>query len=352
MGDEKARLPEVPLADASSIDYDYHGDFTRQSATMIKAYIDSTREYEALYVTRKKKPKPANAAMDLGTVCHSVFLEEKELDEITAEYPSFALNKNGGLIGVHSAMVKDVIDRYREGEKISDMIIKYPPRCITASGNLSKQAESFRKDNPKKYAMLPADFDEMVELLTRSKTPVEHVLKSDVLETVKIIVDKIRDHECYQWISHPNCLREHDLFWRHPATNLACRCRPDFLIPLDTFALFFDLKITINWKPDDFSTYLCGNRRGGQRGWVQQCHYSNGIETFYKTPAVLRFICVNPEFPHQIVVNRVAQATIDECKVKYEETMAQLCESIRTRNFAEKFEDADNVVTMDNWEIT
>ena len=279
------------LQDTKSPDYSYHDDYSRISATMVKSFVRSRKKYAWVYVHEKMEGKKPNKAMDAGSVVHAVLLERKPLKEVVLEYPASCLKSNGAR-------------------------------------------------NPKPIAQFEADHPDF-----------EYFLKADEIDDCRGILSELEKHPTYRFLQHEKCMREQSFFFEHKATLLPCRSQLDFVIVGNGIAYIFDLKNTVNWHPEEFSHYLGGTRRGSQLGAIQACHYSHGIERIYECPVEMRFVCVSPEKPYEIRVNRLSEDSKDVAEKFYEQQMADLSKCYETGDWTDPGEMEDNEVTLSPWDL-
>jgi len=305
--------------------YDYHGDSTRPSATMLKHFKKyGPRDFEATFINKIKPTIVPNRAMDRGSVVHEVALEGADINEFVLRYPDFCLNKKGGLVGAWSGKVRDIIYR------------------------LSMQDDFDIVESDPKYEGIPDSF--WADLRSRETLP-RYVMKDDEVDNALSIFEALQNHEMWKWLSSPLCIREEQIIWEDRVSGLTCRCKPDFVIPATNHVLLFDLKVTVNWSKDDFRGYLGGSRKGGQRGYIQACHYANALSTVYGKPVQVRFVCVNPEQPHQVRCHAISPETMDAIVPAYKETIKDLADRIRTGDWSDPDETGDCITTLDEWEI-
>jgi len=284
---------ETGLVDTESQDYSYHDDFTRLSATMIKQFRKNRGKFRAIYVDRTEPPMMSKRHMDLGSIVHAVFLEKKAVEDFVGIYPRRALKSNGDIN--------------------------------------SKPAALFERQNPQ----------------------FEFFRKPTEMDQIHSIVSAIENHSiAKKWMLHPRSLREQPLFWVDEQTGMPCRCQVDFVLETKTRMLAFDLKVTVNYSADAFSTYLSGNRKGGMRGWVQAAHYSSGIQATFGKPVEMRFVTVNPDTPHQIGVHQLDGSTSHSVVEEYRKTMHDIAECRRNGDWREAWEKTDNKISMAYYEIT
>jgi hypothetical protein len=322
LGAVSPEVSPVPGSDG----YSYHHDYSRVSASMLKVFMHSRREYEATFVTRTMEPEGMNKAMSVGDLCHAIILDNAAVDEHVLRYPEWCYQKNGrSLAGAWSSKVDGIVERLNGGEPLAE---------IAADKEYEKINDSLWED-----------------LASRKKFP-RMAMKDEDIDRCLAIVEVFRRQKWAKDLTEsPLSIAEKDLFWVDQATGLECRCRPDFMIPTLDKTWFFDLKITINWTPEDFDKYLSGRRFGGQRGWVQAMHYSNGIETLYGNPSEMRFICLNPQYPHQVCVNELPDNLIDECRRQYRKIMTDVAECKLSGNWADTSEGVRNFSTIGPWDL-
>lgn len=77
---------------------DYHADFSAVSASMLKVFRRSRREYEARFVTRTMDAEPPSDPMKLGSLAHAMLLEPETVEQYVV-IPSEVLASNGAKIG-------------------------------------------------------------------------------------------------------------------------------------------------------------------------------------------------------------------------------------------------------------
>ena len=295
MTDKPERLSDLspPDLDLSPGDqgYDYFADYKNISASMLKTFAKSRRQYDGEFVTCDLPQKPTSRAMDVGSVVHEVCLEGRDLGDVVLRYPSTVYSKTGSLV--------------------------------------SARASKFREDN--------SDY--------------EYFLKDRDMDRVMSIIEALKECEVHKWMIHPNAIREQTLYWTDEDTGLGCRAKPDFMVELDDCVRYFDLKVTTNFTPEDFSNYLGGNRKGSMRGYLQACHYEAGLMSKYKKPASLIYVCVNPESPHQVCVNQISPTSMDMCRSAYRGFMRDLADCYRSGDWSETYEGQINTSVLDQWQV-
>lgn len=167
---------------------EYHADFSRVSASMLKVFLDSRREYEARYVTRTMDAEPPSDPMQLGSLAHAMLLEPHTLSEFV-EIPENVLAKNG----------------YRSG----------------------KAWDSFVADNPGRTLLKAEEFD------------VARKMVSSIKEKCGVWFDKIGEPE-------------QPLLWTCPMSGLPCKAKPDYLIRKSDRIVCLDVKTASDAMPSGF----------------------------------------------------------------------------------------------------
>ena len=81
---------------------DYHEDTTHLTKTALTVFCNSPIEYYHQFITGQMPRRQPTQEMIDGTVLHSLFLDNRELDEIVGVYPDSCINKAGGLIGLNA----------------------------------------------------------------------------------------------------------------------------------------------------------------------------------------------------------------------------------------------------------
>jgi len=76
----------------------YHTDISQLTKTQLATFIKSPIEFRETFITRLMKKK-ATKQMALGSVCHAVLLERKNLDDCFIVYPQWCLKSDGSING-------------------------------------------------------------------------------------------------------------------------------------------------------------------------------------------------------------------------------------------------------------
>ena len=79
---------------------DYHSDTSRVSKTMLGLYDDSPERYHATYIAKTMPVKDGSEATRLGTICHQILIENRNIDDICVEYPANCFSETGRIRSV------------------------------------------------------------------------------------------------------------------------------------------------------------------------------------------------------------------------------------------------------------
>lgn len=146
---------------------DYHSDHSAVSASMLKVFMESRREYEARYVTHTlDSPEPSDS-MRLGSLAHAMLLEPEKVDDFVA-IPRDVLAANGAKMGA--------------------------------------KWKAFEEENAGKTLLKPDEFN-----------------------AAWAMIDAVRS-KCGEWFNGHG-RPEHELRWTDKETGLPCKAKLDYLIP-------------------------------------------------------------------------------------------------------------------------
>ena len=76
---------------------EYHAETDYLSASMIKTFIGSRREFRSIYVAKESQKE--SRSLNIGHVAHSLILEPHLIGEKVVEIPDFVLSKSGAKSG-------------------------------------------------------------------------------------------------------------------------------------------------------------------------------------------------------------------------------------------------------------
>lgn len=92
IGEEVTKFQELRM-DAG----EYHKLATHHSASSLKMFLSSRRDYHSRYILGEEQPAKPN--LDLGKVAHALILEPHLLDDVVVQIPKEALASNGAKSG-------------------------------------------------------------------------------------------------------------------------------------------------------------------------------------------------------------------------------------------------------------
>ena len=311
---------------------DYFQQHDKISSTILKDFDESPEACHGYYFADEKRERPRpTKGMDVGSVVHAVFLEQRALEEVVSTYPDFCLNKNGGLIGVQS----DLFRRYVAGEVT---LVEIPKEHLTASGKTSTKAKTKNWIKSLKEDQVPLPPEQFGQL-TNQKWDVEYYLKQEDIDRCGAIIEKLRNSEACEWIDNKAMIREQPIYWKEHDQPFEFRCKPDFALAV-TRAFLFDLKVTAYWS--EFWRYT-----KSQNNLLSHAHYTSGMYHKYhpnpsryeRLPEVIgeilnfvqfRYVAINPEWPHEIAIWKYEQDDILEAFEKRHKILFDLNEATKS----------------------
>lgn len=286
---------------------EYHEDYDHVSATMLKDFDESPKAFCGYYVT-KTKPRPApTATMDIGSVVHAVFLEQRRLEDIATEYPPCCLDRTGSLNPTKAS-------QFRQWIRGDIEIEVWPDEFLTPSGSRStSKAATTWAESRTGVSLSQNDFDEFVN----AAGYVPYVMKKEDVDRCRAIVASLRASPAAQWIDCPTMIREQPIRWVEGGQKY--RCKPDFRIEgvdntvLQCHELIFDLKVTAHWN--EFERYS-----KAQKAAISHAHYLSGVYHLARQQdpnapincfdidayVKMLYVTVNPEWPHEVAIHGVA----------------------------------------------
>ena len=170
---------------------DYHSDTSRVSKTMLGLYDDSPERYHATYIAKTMPVKEGSEATRLGTICHQILIE----------------NRN-----------------------IGDICVEYPANCFSETGRIrSVAAKAFELECQPKLAVRP-----------------------DMMEQIRNTVDAFRRSEIGKLLAIENSDTHRETQVDADLWGLPCKCRPDIFFNMPDRIVVPDLKFGA-YEPKDFA---------------------------------------------------------------------------------------------------
>lgn len=137
-------------------------------------------------------------------------------------------------------------------------------------------------------------------------------------------------------------------FWTDPETGLMCRCRPDWVHPVDDDSvILLDLKTYSDASPADFARQVARKRYH-----VQAAYYSDGYAAASgKTVLAFIFVCVESEWPYAASATVLDDLSIEQGRTEYREDLRAYAECLRTGKWP-GYGAGIHTISLPNWAIT
>jgi hypothetical protein len=268
---------------------DYHADHSAYSNSMLKAFRDRRRKFEAKYVTKtapiEERSEERSEALEIGDMAHAAILEPERLQR------DFVMIPNRFLAVNRAASTKEAKAFIAEAN---------------AAGKTALKVE--------KFALVEA-----------------------MVESAKRRIGK--------WLNLPS-KRECVIRWQHPATGLPLKCRADWLIETPDTVFLIDAKTTRDASPNAFQ-FACED----YCYWMQQIHYCEGVRAWSGKRVEMHFLAIEKEFPFASSICQISETSIRQGEAAREKLLGQLAECLQSGNFAEPWEEEINQLTLRPWKI-
>lgn len=137
-------------------------------------------------------------------------------------------------------------------------------------------------------------------------------------------------------------------FWTDPETGVMCRCRPDWVHPVDDDSvILLDLKTYSDASPADFARQVARKRYH-----VQAAYYSDGYAAASgKTVLAFIFVCVESEWPYAASATVLDELSIEQGRTEYREDLRVYAECLRTGKWP-GYGAGIHTISLPNWAIT
>lgn len=211
-----------------------------------------------------------------------------------------------------------------ERKVFSDICAIYPESCFKSNGAINpKPAREFERENADKY-----------------------VLRANDAETVLSTVDAIENHALGQLLATPEAVFEQQYEWTDDKSGLDCRMMVDFSIDMGDHVLAYDLKTTERVYPADIKR-TCRQFKY----WLQDAHYSSGLETIFGKPVTFVFWFVEVKHPYRIARWQYNQIGRDNANTAYRSAMQDLAKCYASGDFADEWTTETNWLDLNPWEV-
>lgn len=137
-------------------------------------------------------------------------------------------------------------------------------------------------------------------------------------------------------------------FWTDPETGAMCRCRPDWVHPVDDDSvILLDLKTYSDASPADFARQVARKRYH-----VQAAYYSDGYAAASgKHVLAFIFVCVESEWPYAASATVLDELSIEQGRTEYREDLRVYAECLRTGKWP-GYGAGIHTISLPNWAIT
>lgn len=137
-------------------------------------------------------------------------------------------------------------------------------------------------------------------------------------------------------------------FWTDPETGVMCRCRPDWVHPVDDDSvILLDLKTYSDASTADFARQVARKRYH-----VQAAYYSDGFAAASgKRVLAFIFVCVESEWPHAASATVLDDLSIEQGRTEYREDLRAYAECLRTGKWP-GYGAGIHTISLPNWAIT
>lgn len=209
-----------------------------------------------------------------------------------------------------------------EPDKLRDRYVVIPDAILASNGAAStKEAKAFKAD---------------------AEASGRVVLKADQLDTIRSMVLSV-GKTFRQWLDCP-AKRESAIYWTEPTTGRRCKCRPDWLIVSRDTAFIFDVKTTADASPAAFR-----NRCEAHGYWLQDAHYSEGVNIATGLDTEFHFVVIETKFPFACNVQRIDHRSAVQAEKVRLEAMRDLASRLDSGDFSEPWENDIQPLVMRPW---
>jgi exodeoxyribonuclease VIII len=209
-----------------------------------------------------------------------------------------------------------------EGKPLDELAIEYDQACYKKNGVL----------NPKPAAI----FRDMHEG--------RECLHSHQFVLAEEIVDAVLESDYKDIIDNGQC--EKVLEWTDVNTQLGCRCRPDVYLEQDDLVECYDFKFGEEIGPKKWAQ---GAKR--MKYWLQQVHYSRGLEALYGKRVAFKFVAVETKVPYRIATYEYDPISLDIGRTAYEQILTQVKQCHETGDWRDPWVKEENYLELSPWEV-
>jgi len=245
------------------------------SRGMLFDFLESRRGFFGAHVVGTIPRKRASKTMDFGTLCHAALLEPQTFANRYAVIPDSLLS------GEHRTISSNAAKAWRDEH--------------AAAGQI--------------------------------------VIKEDDLPEIEAVAKGVQE-ECGAWLQDAGHV-EKTIVWRHPATDLPCRCRPDWIrFTKNGTCIGFDLKTTNSIDPHKFRSKV-----EALGYWLQVAHYAEGIALATGRPVeAFIFVAAQNKSPFRARTFELDSESVAAAREARERLMADLMRCYQSGDWSESWE--------------
>lgn len=221
---------------------------------------------------------------------------------------------------IGSAVHKILLER----TAFDDCVAVYPDSCLKSNGAINpKPAGEFLEENLGKF-----------------------VMKSNDAEVVRASVDAARLHPLGELLGNDDAIFEKSYRWTDLASQLKCRMQVDISEDVGDYILAYDLKTTEDIYPGAIRR-TCKRLRY----WLQDAHYSNGLETLFGKPVKFVFWFLEILPPHRIARWEYNPQSRESAQTARAQILDRLSDCYETGVWSDDWTRQTNYLTLDPWEV-
>lgn len=208
-----------------------------------------------------------------------------------------------------------------EPHRLESMYTLYPANILAKNGAVStNEAKAFRDER---------------------EAAGQICLKAQDFETV-IKMSQAVTNKVGRWLTDDAKI-EHSIYW-HDKTGLPSRCRPDVLIVRDELCLCIDIKSTADITPQWFRKRV---EDGGY--WLQDAHYSEGIEQLTGKRPRFVFVVVESEWPYECVLYEIREADRAQAFIKRQQIAYSIAGCLESGDWSDDWSADINTLSITKW---
>lgn len=221
---------------------------------------------------------------------------------------------------IGSAVHKIVLEKTKPLEAMAI----YPNNCFKSNGAINpKPARQFEEDNQDKFVVRDRD-----------------------AELIMSICNAIYKHELGSLVCHPDAVFEKPQFWTCPHSKLDCRLMCDFYLDVGDEIIAYDLKTT-----EDI--YPVGIKRTSKtfKYWLQDAHYSAGLQEIFGKPVRFKFWFVEVAWPFRIAPYEYPPQSRETAVTAYRSLMKRLAECYANDSWKDDWTTKTNFLELSPWDV-